>query len=282
MNKMSHWATDTVFLAATNFFTGTVGFFYRIILSKHLGSDGMGIYQQTLAFFSTTITVITAGIPVSVSKLVAENSQNNTSKNAHIVASAFRLTTVFALFGLIFLIGLSQFLHLRLLLIILPASIFVGYSSVMKGYFFGIQNTAPVRWSNISECIFRTLLGTLIIRTNILLQFEGKTRGAVFALTMGEFISLCLLCMFFARSIGPHQIDKQDIPLKNIKDIITIAIPISLSRIINSVSVFVEALLVPKSLVLSGLSSLEALGIYGKTTGMVLPLLFFPALFIRA
>lgn len=279
---MSHWTTDTVLLAATNFFTGTIGFFYRLILSKHLGSEGMGIYQQTLAFFSTAITVITAGIPVSISKLVAENQSKNASKNAYIVVSAFLLTTVFSLFGAVFLISLSQILQLRLLLIILPASIFVGYSSVIKGYFFGIQDTSPVRWSNISESVFRTSLGTFLIMSNMLLQFEGKTRGAVSALTMGEFFSLSLLYIFFTRSMGSYHIDKKNVTLKNIKDILIIAIPISLSQIINSVSLSVEALLVPKGLVISGLSSLEALAVYGKTSGMVLPLLFFPALFIRA
>lgn len=279
---MSHWAADTVFLAATNFLTGTLGFFYRLVLSKHLGSEGMGVYQQALAFFSTAITVITAGIPLSISKLVAENHTKNASKNANILVSAFVLTTVFSLFAAAFLIGLSHILHLRLLLIILPASIFVGYSSVMKGYFFGIENTAPVRWSNISESVFRVLLGSFIVSTNMLVQFEEKTRGAVSALTMGEFISLSLLFMFFTRSADVYRLYKKTITLKHIKEILAIAIPISLSQIINSVSLSVEALLVPKGLVNSGLSSLEALATYGKTTGMALPLLFFPALFIRA
>lgn len=112
---MNHWATDTAFLAATNFLTGIIGFFYRLFLSKYLGSGGMGIYQQTLAFFSTAITIITAGIPVSVSKLVAENHQENFSRSGSIVTSAFALTTIFSLFGIIFLISLSQVLHLRVL-----------------------------------------------------------------------------------------------------------------------------------------------------------------------
>lgn len=278
---MGHWAVNTVLLAATNLITGTVGFFYRLILSKYLGSEGMGVYQQTLAFFGTAITVMTAGIPVSVSKLIAEN-QSKTSKKNHIILSAFTLTTVFSLLGVTFLIFLSHVLELKLLLIVLPASIFVGYSSVMRGYFFGIQDTAPVQWSSISECIFRTLFGVFFISSNLFLQFEGKTRGAVSALTIGEFISLCILFTFFIKSIGSYQILGKNSVLKNIKHILTIAIPISFSQIINSISRSVEALLVPKGLVLSGLSPSDGLALYGKTSGMVMPLIFFPALFIRA
>ncbi|NLZ53557.1 MAG: oligosaccharide flippase family protein [Thermoanaerobacteraceae bacterium] len=278
---MGHWAVNTVFLAATNFITGTIGFVYRLILSKYLGPEGMGVYQQTLAFFGTAITVITAGIPVSVSKLVAEN-RANTSKKAYIVLSAFALTTFFSLVGVTFLIFLSNILELKLLLIVLPASVFVGYSSVMRGYFLGIQDTTPVQWSSISECIFRTLFGVIFISGNLFLEFEGKTRGAVSALTIGEFISLGSLCIFFIRSIGIYHYSRKNSVLKYIKDILTIAIPISFSQIINSISRSVEALLVPKGLVLSGLSSSEGLALYGKTSGMVMPLIFFPALFVRA
>jgi len=88
--------------------------------------------------------------------------------------------------------------------------------------------------------------------------------------------------MFFTKSIGSYQISGRNFLLKNIKDILTIAVPISLSQIIHSVSRSIEALLVPKGLVLSGLSASDGLSLYGKTTGMVMPLVFFPALFIRA
>jgi len=278
---MSHWAVNTLFLAATNTITGIIGFFYRIILSKFLGSEGMGIYQQTLAFFGTAITLVTAGIPVSVSKLIAENQTETLRKN-HIIFSAFILTTAFSLIGIFFLTVLSFILNFKLLLIVLPASVFVGYSSVMRGYFFGIQKTAPIQWSNMSECIFRTLLGVLFISSNLFLQFEGKTRGAVSALAIGEFISLGILFIFFVKNVGSFPIHGKKFVMKNIKDILTIAIPISCSQIINSISHSVEALLVPKGLVASGLSSSESLALYGKTSGMVMPLIFFPALFIRA
>ncbi len=278
---MSHWALNTVFLAATNFVTGTIGFFYRLVLSKYLGSEGMGIYQQTLAFFGTAITFITAGIPVSVSKLVAEN-RADTPKTAEIVISAFSLTTAFSLLGVTFLVFLSNILELKLLLIILPASVFVGYSAVIRGYFFGIQNTAPVQWSYILECIFRTFLGVLFISSDLFLKFEGKTRGAVTALTMGEFVSLVLLFSFFSKNIGPCNLSRKKALIKNISDILTIAIPISFSQIVSSISHSLEALLVPKGLTMSGLSSSESLALYGETSGMVMPLIFFPALFIRA
>jgi len=96
---MAHWAVNTVLLAATNTVTGTIGFFYRLILSKYLGSEGMGIYQQTLAFFSTAITIVTAGIPVSVSKLIAENQGENIKKKSYNHISFFTNNCLLAVWG---------------------------------------------------------------------------------------------------------------------------------------------------------------------------------------
>ena len=209
---MSNWAVDTVFLSATNFLTGTIGFFYRLFLSKTLGSEGMGIYQQTMAFFSTAITVITAGIPISISKLVAETHKKNPINDGNIVASALLLTSVFSLFGVIFLISLSEILYLRVLLIVLPAAIFVGFSTVIKGYFFGIQHSTPVRWSNLSESIFRSVLGIIIIKSCILSGFRGKTRGAVTALVIGELVQFIDALLFFIKSMDKYNSNKS-IPL---------------------------------------------------------------------
>ena len=278
---MGHWLVNTVLLTATNTITGTIGFFYRLVLSKYLGSEGMGVYQQTLAFFGTAISLVTAGIPLSVSKLIAE-MQTEANKRNHIILSAFTLTTAFSLLGASFLISLSFLLKLKLLLIVLPAAIFVGYSSVMRGYFFGMQDTRPVQWSNITECIFRTLFGVLFVSSNLLIGFETKTRCAVTALTLGEFISMCILFIFFAKSIGNYRNSRKNSVIATIKDILKIAVPVSFSQIIHSISRSIEALLVPKGLVLSGLSSYEGLALYGKTSGMVMPLIFFPALFVRA
>lgn len=276
--NMSHLAAETIFLATAHFIAGIMGFFYRVFLSRNLGSEGMGIYQQVLSFYSTTITLMTAGIPLAVSKLIAESQgSKDQDKGNEIVISAVSLTISFSIVGTVFLIFLSAVLERPVLLIILPAAVFVGFSSVLKGYFLGLQNTMPIRWSILAESLARTFFGVIVIESLILAGLEGKTKGAVTALAVGELISLFVLSAFYKRSAGSF--GKIRAKVKNIKSILSIAIPVSMSQIVGSLSGSLEALLVPKSLELSGLSSSIALGIYGKTAGMVLPLLFFPALF---
>ena len=49
-----------------------LGAVYRIPLTNIIGSYGMGLYQLVFPLFSLLLTISTAGIPVAVSKLVAE------------------------------------------------------------------------------------------------------------------------------------------------------------------------------------------------------------------
>ena len=48
------------------------GFLYRIILSRTLGSEGMGIYQIALSVFAVLITAASSGIPLTVSRLITK------------------------------------------------------------------------------------------------------------------------------------------------------------------------------------------------------------------
>ena len=62
-----------------------------------------------------------------------------------------------------------------------------------------------------------------------------------------------------------------------IKDLFTLSFPISLNRILLTLLGSIEAVLIPQMLIRCGMTSSEALKIYGIFTGMALPLLLFPS-----
>lgn len=45
-----------------------LGFLYRIVLSRLIGAEGLGLYQVALSLFSVFLTLGTGGIPVTVSR----------------------------------------------------------------------------------------------------------------------------------------------------------------------------------------------------------------------
>ena len=58
-------AMVTIFSVVEKFF----GFVYRIVLSRTLGSEGMGIYQVALSVFAVLATIAAAGLPLTGSRL---------------------------------------------------------------------------------------------------------------------------------------------------------------------------------------------------------------------
>ena len=66
----------------------SLSFFYRIVLSRIIGAEGLGIYQICLSVFAVFLTAASSGIPITVSRLIAKGSASGDlkSKNAAVTA----------------------------------------------------------------------------------------------------------------------------------------------------------------------------------------------------
>jgi len=67
-----------------------------------------------------------------------------------------------------------------------------------------------------------------------------------------------------------------------VKEIVKISIPVSFNRFITSIMSTVEFILIPRMLVLGGMTYQNSIQEYGKLTGMAMPLVFFPSLVTSA
>lgn len=66
-------------------------------------------------------------------------------------------------------------------------------------------------------------------------------------------------------------------PFLLLKDLFQISVPLTLNKVLLTILGSIEVILIPARLQMSGLSSRDALSIYGIFTGMALPLILFPA-----
>ena len=67
---MSKFVKSTVILLIGGFITKIIGMFIRIIMSRKLGSEGMGIYSLMMPTFSLLIALSQFGFPISISKFI--------------------------------------------------------------------------------------------------------------------------------------------------------------------------------------------------------------------
>ncbi|MBQ7917581.1 MAG: oligosaccharide flippase family protein [Clostridia bacterium] len=149
-----------VVLVIFNLIGKVLGAIYRIPLANLLGLEGMGEYQLIFPLYSLLLAVSTSGIPVAMSKLVAEyNSQNRKKDSRRLLWSAvFYLAIIsficsaIVVFGAKLIAGLQgnkgiYFCYYG----IAPAIFFVGLLSAFRGYFQGNLVMMPTAISGLVE-----------------------------------------------------------------------------------------------------------------------------------
>ena len=87
-------------LSLGGLFAKILGALYRIPLTNILGSYGMGLYQLVFPPYILMLTVAQAGVPVALSKLIAQNNRlDNRERSAKIFRFAFTLLLLLGVTG---------------------------------------------------------------------------------------------------------------------------------------------------------------------------------------
>ncbi|HZH60124.1 MAG TPA: oligosaccharide flippase family protein, partial [Metabacillus sp.] len=62
----------TLILILAGFITRVLGFINRIVVARFIGEEGVGLYNMAVPTLVLVITITQLGLPVAISKLVAE------------------------------------------------------------------------------------------------------------------------------------------------------------------------------------------------------------------
>ena len=97
--KKSKFVKSTLILIVGGFITKILGMVIKIIMTRLVGTEGIGIYMILSPTFMLLIALAQLGLPIAISKLVSEDKRNNKV----LVASAFPITIVVNVLIIIFL-----------------------------------------------------------------------------------------------------------------------------------------------------------------------------------
>ncbi len=258
----------------------------KIVMTRLMGTEGIGIYMLIMPTFSLFIALAQLGFPVAISKLVAEDKKNNKNLVFSIIPISLILNLLIMLLLLFFAGTIStHLLHesrttLGIICIgfVLP---FISISSILRGYFFGKEKMVPHVVSNITEDIVRLIILIIGIPLFIVKGIEFAVAFIVISNILSELTSILILFLFLPKSF---KLDKKDfIPQKNnIKDILNISIPTTGSRIIGNIGYFLEPIILTFVLLKAGYSNTFIITEYGIVSGYVMPLLLLPSFFTMA
>jgi len=282
-------------LTAAGLISRLLGAGYRLPLASFLGDEGIGLYQMAYPIYTTILSLSTAGIPVAISKLVAEKMADGDKPGAYRVfrISLFILTVVGLVSSIALLLG-AHYLAQHILrdprayyavVGVAPAIFIVSVMSAFRGFFQGFQTMLPTAVSQVIEQIVRvaTVFGLAIYLLPRGIEYAAG--GATFGAVTGALASLFFLLIvywpwrrWFARLPGRTVPAAEESSGQIIYRIVTLAVPISLGALVLPLMQTLDTVIVPSRLQIAGFNVNDATALFGQLTGMATPLINLPSI----
>lgn len=284
--KKNKFIKSTIILIIGGFITKILSMVIKIVMTRLVGTEGIGLYMLINPTFVLLIAICILGMPTAISKLVSEDKRNNKK----LVFSAIPITIIIDILLMIIILFSAKFIATNLLHeprayypilsigFVLP---FISISSILRGYFFGKQKTFPHVLSNVTEDITRLISIVLFTPLFLLKGLEFAVSFLVLSNIISELTSILVLFFFLPKNF---KLTKKDITpsTSNIKDIMEISLPSTASRLIGSIGMFFEPIILTYFLIKLGYTNNFIVTEYGILNGYVMPLILLPSFFTGA
>ena len=275
--------SGALILSLGGLFAKILGALYRIPLTNIIGSYGMGLYQLVFPPYILFLTVAQAGVPVALSKLIAENNQlGNFDKSRKIFRCAFLFLALLGAVCAVIMASMSRVIAksqgnmetAEAFLIVAPALLFVPVTNALKAYFQGNMNMVPSGVTTVIEQIVKLAVG-LICAIHFMPDVHKAVMGAVFAITVSEFGSLLIMSIVYLAHRRKQKLLKISVNWADAKGIapsvLALAVPVALGGFAMQMSQVIDSVMVVNLLTVP-----NATQMYGLWTGPVNSMLGLP------
>lgn len=268
----------TLILTAAGLLSRILGFFYRIYLTRSIGSEGIGLFQLVTPVMGIVFALCSAGIQTGISKFAATGKKGIEWLVAGLLLSLpLSITASFTVYAgadyiaAHFLLNPDSAGLLRILAISFPFSTF---HNCVNGYYYGKKCASIPAISQLLEQIVRilTVYGYSIYCQNNNIPITAMC--AVYGNIIGEIASF-IFCVITLLIHKQYLLSLKQ-TVSSIKTIFVFSTPLTFNKLLMHLLQSGEAILIPAQLVAFGHNQSEALSIYGVLNGMVLPLILFP------
>ncbi|MDY6368021.1 MAG: oligosaccharide flippase family protein [Clostridia bacterium] len=273
-------AVITLFAVCEKF----LGFLYRIYLSRTIGAEGVGLYSVALSVFGLIFTVVSSGVPITVSRFMAKyHAEGSKEKEQKIISAGLFLTLVFSLpvVATVFIFRNNlgfMFADERVttvFVILIFGLTFTSLYSVLRGVFWGNKDFLPYSVIELLEEICMIVVGVILISGSND-AFGGATRAAIAVFFSFVFSFTLATVTFFIRK------NKLKDPRSQLKPLIKSSAPVTAMRTANSLIVSLVSVILPARLIASGYAQSKAMSLFGAAVGQAIPVLFIPSTLIGA
>ena len=296
-NSTRLFFSGVLVLTISNLIIKAVGLLFKIPMNHIVGDTGMGYYSHAYTLYTCFFMIATNGLPVALAMMLSESrSKGQLRQSKRIFRIALLLFLAVGLIGsLIMALGAKAYsVHVLnaeatyfCILAIAPTLFFITISSAYRGYFQGYQQMLPTAISQLIEALSKLFLGIILAQYAIAQGYAIHIVAAYAAigLTIGAGIGMVFLTVtkmlfpenrYNAEFLENGESDYIESPKTILKRIAVIAIPITISSSVMSITNLFDAVLVERILQVIGYTEAEATTIYGNYTSLAVPMFNMP------
>lgn len=156
---------------------------------------------------------------------------------------------------------------------------FLALSSALKGYFSAVRRVSKTAFSEIFEQIIQIIIVTYLINLFMLPTVDYACISLVLGATISEVFSFIFIFILYKIDSKQYKMSPKS-NSKFVGKLLHISLPIAFTSYVRSGLSTLQQLLIPFRLEKSGISCETALSQYGQVSGMVMPIIMFPSIFI--
>lgn len=289
MRKLKVFLINGIVLTATSFLLQTIGLFFNVYISNKIGSESVGVFQLLMSVYTFFITFALSGINLSCMRIISEEIAKGFSGNTK---KAMKYCLAYSLlFGglagvLLFIFTpfiSTNWLHNKIsftpLYIISFSLPFLALSAALKGYFSAVRRVSKTAFSEIFEQIIQIIIVTYLINLFMPPTVDYACISLVLGATISEVFSFIFIFILYKIDSKQYKISPKS-NSKFVGKLLHISLPIAFTSYVRSGLSTLQQLLIPFRLEKSGISCGTALSQYGQVSGMVMPIIMFPSIFI--
>ncbi|MDE6676745.1 MAG: oligosaccharide flippase family protein, partial [Clostridia bacterium] len=270
-------AVVTVFALFEHF----LGFLYRIILSRLLGPEGLGVYQVALTVFAVFLTISSSGLPITLSRVISKHRAKNSLKGEQ------SATTAAILISLMFSVPITLLLFFfrtpfstifsdprcaDLFYILIFGLSLTSVYAIIRGSFWGNKRFFAYSVIELIEEIIMIGVGVFLLLG--ISSGVADVNKAAIAVLVSYICSFTIAIIYYFVKGGKFRSPKGEfLPL------LKSSLPVTAMRTSSSLMNSLISVVFPMRLMAAGFSSSKALAEYGVVCGMVMPVLMTPGSF---
>lgn len=285
-------------LSAAGILAKCLGALYRIPFGYIASEECLALYTMVYPIYNLLLALSTAGIPLAISKLVAEyEEQGKSGMSMRILKLSLLVLSAVGILVGVFIFVNADWLAANVfpddrvawsLRLIAPAMVFSCMQAVFRGYFQGLQEMVPTAVSQITEQFVR--VGVIFVALFALMPYGDTVvaAGANAGASIGGCAAFLLMLTIFVhhrKKRGNKIAEQQDEPVSNsqvIGKVLALAIPISIGSLVLPIMQSIDSLLVVPRLEAGGMSHTEAMAWFAYLGGCVQPILNLPFMLTTA